>query len=118
RQDSRPSDLAMEVRRPLKTAALIASLAALVMLCAAPVASATDFWTPAKKGIRNTRLNWWNPHERWYNDRLNDLDPFPLATTWSIVPLWEATNAVAIGQPTKANKKAVRSFANIAEKYF
>ena len=108
----------MDDRRTLRATALIAALVALIALCYVPVASATDFMTPAKKGIRNARSHWWNPGQRWYNDRLNDQDPFPLATTWSVVPLFEAVNAVAIGQPTNANRKAVRSFANFAERYF
>ncbi len=91
---------------------------ALVALSCAPVASATDFLTPAKQGIRNARLHWWNPGERWYNDRLNDQDPFPLATTWSIVPLFEAIDGVAIAEPSNANRMAVRSFANVAERYW
>src|SRR5436309_3985256 len=108
----------MDDRRMSRAAPLIAILVALVALSCAPVASATDFLRPAKKGVRNARLHWWNPGERWYNDRLDDYDPFPLATTWSVVALFEAIDAVAIAEPSNANRKAVRSFANVAEQYW
>ena len=105
-------------RSPRMLAAVLAmALVALLAVSVAP-ASATDFLGAAKKGIRNTRVHWWNPGERWYNDRLDDRDPFPLATTWSVVPLFEAVDGVAIGQPNSANRKAARSFANVAERYF
>ena len=58
------------------------------------------------------------PHEHWFNSRLNDSDASPLATIWGIVPLFEAVNGVAIAKPSAAHVKSVRSFATFAERYW
>ena len=109
-----------------KIALFAAVAAALVALAASSPAYATQrvhgasarFLTLANQGIRDARTHWWNPGERWYNDRLNDGDRYPLATVWSIVPLFEAVDGAAIADPAKAKRKAVRSFANFAERYW
>ncbi|MEA2350048.1 MAG: hypothetical protein QOG86_989 [Thermoleophilaceae bacterium] len=72
----------------------------------------------AKKGIADARKHWWNTSHHWYNDRLDDHDQNPLATIWSIVPLFEAIDGRAIGAPTAKNRAAVASFANFAERYW
>src|SRR5437870_1167499 len=107
---------------PLAAAAVV-----LVVQCLAPVAApaapplrgaSTNYLSLANKGIRDARLNWWNAGERWYNDRLGDQDAFPLATDWSVVPLFEAIDGVAIADPSKSKRKDVRSFALFAERYW
>ena len=121
-------------RRPL-TALLVAVLALLVL--AAPAlarrhgfphivvpSSATykseraNFLRVAQRGILDARLNWWNPHEHWYNDRLNDGDQYPQATVWSLSGLFEAIDAAQIAHPSKKNRRAVREFTNHAERYW
>ena len=96
------------------------------MLVAAPTAfgstavhrTSNDFLTLANQGISAAHGAYWNSHERWYNDRLNDGDRYPLATVWSIVPLFEAVDGIAIANPSAAKRRAVRSFGLYAERYW
>ena len=53
----------------------------------------------------------------WYDARLGDRDRYPLATIWDIVPLFESLDAIAIAEPTAANRRAVARFAAGAERY-
>lgn len=53
----------------------------------------------------------------WYDARLEDHDRYPLATIWDIVPLFQSLDAIAIAQPTGANRRAVSRFAATAERY-
>ena len=78
----------------------------------------THFLALARRGVSDAKALWWNHRRRWYNDRLDDHDRYPLATIWSIVPQFEALNAVAIAQPSSSNRRAVKSFAKKAETYF
>ena len=48
---------------------------------------------------------------------LNDHARYPLATIWDIVPLFESLDAIAIAQPSPANRHALASFAAGAERY-
>jgi hypothetical protein len=77
-----------------------------------------QFMSLARRGVSDARKLWWNGPKHWYNDRRNDHDRYPLATIWSIVPQFEAINAIAIAQPTKSHRKAVTTFARKAETYF
>ena len=74
----------------------------------------------AEYELARTERVFWNPTLHWYNERLPlNWDPAkPLARLWAAFPLFEAVDAVAIADPTAANKAAVRSFALGAEKYF
>jgi len=76
------------------------------------------FLSVAKKAVSAAHSHWWDSRRRWYDDRLNDGDRYPLATIWSIVPLFEAIDGIAIAQPTKGNRAAVGTFAKKAERYF
>ena len=100
--------------------AILLALFALGALSAVPAGAATraHYASVAKKGIADARKHWWNSGHHWYNDRLNDHDQNPLATIWSIVPLFEAIDGQAIGHPTAKNRAAVASFANFAERYW
>src|SRR5207302_960557 len=42
----------------------------------------------------------------------------PLATVWGAVPLFEAIDAIAIAEPSAANKAAVARFAHSAEGFY
>jgi hypothetical protein len=60
---------------------------------------------------------WRDRRRGWFDARLRDHDRFPLATIWDIVPLFEAIDAIAIAEPTRAHLAAVRRFAAEAERY-
>jgi hypothetical protein len=72
----------------------------------------------ADHGVKSAQRLWGNRRLHWYNDRLNDHARYPLATIWSIVPLFEAVDALAIADHSRAHKAAVRKFAAGAEKYY
>ena len=71
----------------------------------------------AQEGVAQARRRWWDQRRGWYDARLHDHDRYPLATIWDIVPLFEALDAIAIAQPTPANRRAVARFAAGAERY-
>jgi hypothetical protein len=79
-----------------------------------------DFLVLAEKGIADARSHWWNRQLGWYDDRLdNAWNPhMPLAYLWSAFPLFEAVDAVALAEPTAANREAVARFASTAERYW
>jgi hypothetical protein len=60
---------------------------------------------------------WRDRRRGWYDARLNDGERYPLATIWDIVPLFQSLDAIAIAQPTPANRRAVSAFAAGAERY-
>jgi DUF1680 family protein len=68
--------------------------------------------------VKNAERLWWNKRLRWYNDRLNDRRKYPLATIWSIVPLFEAANALAIADKSRSHRAAVRKLATGAQRYY
>jgi uncharacterized protein YyaL (SSP411 family) len=82
------------------------------------IADRAQFLRLAEEGLATTKKLWWNEKLGWYDDRLEDTDRLPLATLWSIYPLFEATNAVAVAHPTKANKARANWFARQATKYW
>jgi glycosyl hydrolase family 76 len=112
------------IRLRLAVAALAAATAALALTLATPAAAApieqSQFLAFARAGIASARSHWWNPRLGWYDDRLDRSwrPTMPLAYLWSAFPLFEAIDAVAIAQPTAANRAAVRSFASNAERYW
>jgi Glycosyl hydrolase family 76 len=71
----------------------------------------------AQAGVAHAQLRWRDRRLGWYDARLGDGDRYPLATIWDIVPLFESLDAIAIAQPTAANRLAVRRFAAGAERY-
>jgi hypothetical protein len=79
-----------------------------------------DFLGLAKQGIAAAHKGWWNARLGWYDDRLDKSwrPTAPLAYLWSAFPLFEAVDAVALAQPSAANRAAVRTFANAAERYW
>jgi hypothetical protein len=72
------------------------------------VASARRAWRDDSQSLfvhrRNRRIS-------WYDERLADHDRYPLATIWGSVPLWESLAAVAIADPSAANRAALERFA-------
>jgi hypothetical protein len=71
----------------------------------------------AQQGVASAKARWSDHRLGWYDSRLNDRDRYPLATIWDIVPLFESLDAIAIAQPTAANRAAVSKFAKGAERY-
>jgi hypothetical protein len=71
----------------------------------------------AQAGVRSAERRWHDARRGWYDARLNDHDRYPLATIWDIVPLFESIDAIAIAQPSPANRSAVARFAAGAERY-
>ncbi len=71
----------------------------------------------AKAGVAQAERRWRDPRLGWYDARLNDRERYPLATIWDIVPLFESIDAIAIAQPSPANRSAVARFAHGAERY-
>ena len=55
----------------------------------------------------------------WYCEYLHCAHgPYPLATIWGVVPLFETVDAVAIASPTPAHLRAVVRFARHAERFY
>ncbi len=71
----------------------------------------------AQAGVASAKSHWRDRRLGWYDELLNDRARYPLATIWDIVPLFESIDAIAIAQPTPANRAAVTSFAAGAERY-
>jgi Glycosyl hydrolase family 76 len=86
---------------------------------AAPPLTAAQqhYLTLAQAGVARAKRRWADHRLGWYDSRLNDRDRYPLATIWDIVPLFQSLDAIAIAQPTPANRAAVTRFARGAERY-
>ena len=116
----------MPFERRIASFALVAC--ASLVLCAAVSASGeragritqAQFLGLAQSGIQAAQASFWNAKLGWYDDRLGaPKNPrMPLAYLWSAFPLFEAIDAVAIAEPTAANKAAVARFATVAERYW
>lgn len=88
---------------------------------AAPQASLSSaqqhYLALAQAGVASAKQHWRDRRLGWYDELLNDRARYPLATIWDIAPLFESIDAIAIAQPTPANRAAVASFARGAERY-
>jgi hypothetical protein len=71
----------------------------------------------ADAGVAAAERRWRDLRRGWYDARLGDHDRYPLATIWDIVPLFESLDAIAIAEPSSANRRAVDRFAAGAERY-
>jgi hypothetical protein len=84
----------------------------------APLTSAQQHYLAlAQSGVAEAKAHWSDRRLGWYDSRLGDRDRYPLATIWDIVPLFESLDAIAIAQPTPANRAALTRFAKGAERY-
>lgn len=110
----------MEAMRRLVIASIIAASLLVPATAAAAPLSATQagYRNLADRGFKNAQRLWFNKRLHWYNDRLNSHKRFPLATIWSLVPLFETANALAIADHSHAHVATVRKIAAGAEKYF
>jgi Glycosyl hydrolase family 76 len=71
----------------------------------------------AKSGVARALQRWRDPRRGWYDALLGDRKRYPLATIWDIVPLFQSLDAIAIAQPTAANRRSLARFATGAERY-
>jgi hypothetical protein len=71
----------------------------------------------ARAAVARAESRWGDRHTGWYDARLHDRDRYPLATIWDIVPLFESLDAIAIAEPSAADRRAVNRFAGGAERY-
>ncbi len=84
----------------------------------APLSSVRQHYLSlAKTGVARAEQRWSDRRLGWYDARLGDRERYPLATIWDIVPLFQSLDAIAIAQPTPANRHAVAHFAAGAERY-
>src|ERR1039457_3601075 len=102
--------------------ALVISVLALLSLSgtatAAPLSvNQQHYLTLAQSGVARAEQRWRDRRRGWYDARLGDRDRYPLATIWDIVPLFQSLDAIAVAQPTPANRRAVARFAAGAERY-
>ena len=112
--------LAPPIVLPLLLALLLAlSLSALAAAPAAAQLGAAQrgYLRLAQAGVARAQQRWRDRRLGWYDARLHDRDRYPLATIWDSVPLFESLDAIAIAQPTPANRRAVARFAAGAERY-
>jgi hypothetical protein len=86
---------------------------------AAPPSTAAQqhYLTLAQAGVAQAKHRWRDRKLGWYDSRLHDHDRYPLATIWDVVPLFQSLDAIALAQPTPANRAAVARFAEGAERY-
>ncbi len=94
----------------------------LLLLCLSGTAGALStvqqrYLSLAQAGVAGAQQRWWDPRRGWYDARLHDHERYPLATIWDIVPLFQSLDAIAIAEPSAANKRAVKRFAAGAERY-
>ncbi len=103
----------------LATGASAAPFASRATTPPAPTLSAVQqrYLGLAQAGVAQAKRRWGDSRRRWYDARLNDRERYPLATIWDIVPLFESLDAIAIAQPSVANRSAVTRFASGAERY-
>ena len=71
----------------------------------------------AQTGVARAEQRWGDRRLGWYDAQLGDRERYPLATIWDIVPLFESLDAIAIAEPSQANRRAVTRFAAGAERY-
>ncbi|HEY3864800.1 MAG TPA: glycoside hydrolase family 76 protein [Solirubrobacteraceae bacterium] len=83
-----------------------------------PLSSAQQHYLAlAQAGVARAERRWRDRRLGWYDALLGDRERYPLATIWDIVPLFQSLDAIAIAQPSAANRRAVARFAAGAERY-
>jgi len=96
---------------------LLSGLASGTARAASLSATQQHYLTLAQTGVARAEQRFGNDRLGWYDARLGDREHYPLATIWDIVPLFQSLDAIAIAQPTQANRRAVARFAKGAERY-
>ncbi len=71
----------------------------------APLGEAQErYLSLAQRGVASAEQRWRDSRRGWYDARLGDRERYPQATIWDIVPLFESLDAIAIAQPSTANR--------------
>lgn len=104
----------------------VAFVAALAAACVPSVRAAPGgvrtpafYLATAQQGLAEVQAHWWDAKDGWYYDTYNRQPPaMPLARLWSAYPLFETLDAVAVAQPTAANKAALETFADAAAQLY
>jgi hypothetical protein len=104
---------------------VLATLLSTLALCslsgsvrAAPLSPVQQHYLAlAQTGVSRAEQRFNDRRLGWYDARLGDREKYPLATIWDIVPLFESLDAIAIAQPSAANRRAVTRFGRGAERY-
>jgi uncharacterized protein YyaL (SSP411 family) len=80
------------------------------------VANQAEYGQFAQQGLAQIQQDWWNPKKGWYDNRWpNDNQ---VASLWSSYPAMELIAAVAIADPTPANKALVNTTFKAGEGYW
>jgi hypothetical protein len=83
---------------------------------ASPSSAQMNYLSLAKRAVASAESHWRDRRLHWYDERSADRERYPLATIWGIVPLFQSLDAIAIAQPSAANRGAVERFASGAER--
>src|SRR4051794_19929691 len=92
----------------------LAALATALALAHPGAHAGNPYLKLAESGIARSHA-WWDASTGWYRQFLHRAKP---ATNWGSVHLFDAVDAVAIGDPTPAHRAAVRRFAAGMERYW
>jgi hypothetical protein len=76
-----------------------------------------QYMSLAQQGVSSASA-WGNSKFHWFNELLRDPKPYPQATIWGVVPLFETVDYLAMANPTTANMAQVQRFAAKAETYW
>lgn len=107
------------MRRPAVLLAAVLAVLALAAASAQGSKGTANYLSEAQQGVALVQTHWWNAKAGWYNDTFNGQPPsMPLARLWSAYPLFETLDAIAVAQPTAANKAALVAFADKAAKLY
>ena len=71
----------------------------------------------ARKGVVDSRRRWWNLEAQWYTDHLHG-PAGDVATVWGVVHVFDSVSALAIAEPSRKRRLAVRRFAAVMEQYW
>jgi hypothetical protein len=71
----------------------------------------------ARKGLADSRRRWWNLKTGWYTDHLHG-PAGDVATVWGVVHVFDTVSALAIANPSRKRRLAVRRFAAVMERYW
>src|SRR3954454_3464687 len=92
----------------------LAALAAAIAIAHPGTQAGHSYLKLAESGIARSQA-WRDPSRGWSRQFLQRAKP---ATNWGSVHLFDSIDAVAIADPTRAHRAAVRSFAAGAERYW
>jgi hypothetical protein len=81
-------------------------------------ADRSSFLADAAGAVAQLDARWWSAKDGWYLSRPQASGSQPLPALWYAFPVFEAKAALAIAQPTEANKQALDAFAADAENYW